>query len=592
MNTIKSKYILSAVFAVTAFSAFAQDEDLKPEVIDVVRPYKPSVSEAFKVKEDASLPDSVTMEKKSVNYTINSVPVASTFTPAKGKATDVEVARPARLYNNYATLGFGNYTSALAELYSNFQLNRTDNLSIFLKHNSSQGGIDDVLLDDKFYNTKLDAGYTSLQRDMSYGINFGVLHQLYNWYGLPSQIDYTPEQLLAINPQHSYFGISAGGNVKIDYSVFSEGSAELRYFGDSYSSSELYARFQPKFLFDLGGQDVGINVDISYLNGSFDKSYFDPSTGISYGWLNLGAHPYIKLQGDDFSVNLGAAVYFAADSENSESDVFIYPRVQASYRLSEDAAIVYAGVEGGLHQNSYYDFTQENPFVSPTLHIAPTDRAYDGYLGLKGNISGRLSYNLKGSYKRENNRAFFMANPFIPFNTADEGYENENSFGVIYNDMNTLEIFGELQYAASKDFNFGLNASYFNYSIDKNEVMEDWYFQAWNLPDVKASLFINANFTEKFYGGLNLFYMGKRKDVNYFISNMIIDDRQLKFSPLPDVTLDGFVDINLNFGFHVNNRLSVFLKGNNLLGNSYERWRNYPVQGLQFMGGVTYKFDW
>src|SRR5690606_10742952 len=118
--------------------------------------------------------------------------------------------------------------------------------------------------------------------------------------------------------QHSYFGVSVGGNVKFDHSVFSEGDVKLRYFGDSFSSSELYAHVQPKFKFDLGGQDVGLNVDINYLSGSFDRAYFDPSFEISYSYLNLGAHPYIKFQEDDFSVNLGAAVYFGMDSENSK----------------------------------------------------------------------------------------------------------------------------------------------------------------------------------------------------------------------------------------------------------------------------------
>ncbi|MFC5048719.1 hypothetical protein [Aquimarina hainanensis] len=59
-----------------------------------------------------------------------------------------------------------NYTSVLAEFYSNFQLNRSDNMGVYLHHNSSQGGIDDLVLDDKFYNTFLDLNYTSRTRDV------------------------------------------------------------------------------------------------------------------------------------------------------------------------------------------------------------------------------------------------------------------------------------------------------------------------------------------------------------------------------------------------------------------------------------------
>ena len=39
-------------------------------------------------------------------------------------------------------------------------------------------------------------------------------------------------------------------------------------------------------------------------------------------------------------------------------------------------------------------------------------------------------------------------------------------------------------------------------------------------------------------------------------------------------------------------KLSVFVKGNNLLGDNYEKWVDFPVQGIQFLGGVTYKFNY
>src|SRR5690606_14287037 len=108
-----------------------------------------------------------------------------------------------------------------------------------------------------------------------------------------------------------------------------------------------------------------------------------------------------------------------------------------------------------------------------------------------------------------------------------------------YDDLNTLEIFGELQFAASKDFNFGVNASYFNYTADL-------WDEAWNLPDIKASFFADVNFTEKFYGGLTLFYVGERKDIASASSGLIL--------PYEIVTLDSFVDINLSFGYHINNQ--------------------------------------
>ncbi|HLU80813.1 MAG TPA: hypothetical protein VK010_01960 [Flavobacteriaceae bacterium] len=75
-------------------------------------------------------------------------------------------------------------------------------------------------------------------------------------------------------------------------------------------------------------------------------------------------------------------------------------------------------------------------------------------------------------------------------------------------------------------------------------------------------------------------------------------ERNLVFSDLPPVetlsvvNLDAYFDANLNLAYKINDRFSAFVRGNNLLGNNYERWKNYPVLGIQVFGGVIYQFDW
>jgi len=38
--------------------------------------------------------------------------------------------------------------------------------------------------------------------------------------------------------------------------------------------------------------------------------------------------------------------------------------------------------------------------------------------------------------------------------------------------------------------------------------------------------------------------------------------------------------------------LGVFVSGKNLFDNNYQQWRNFSVQGIQVMGGLSYQFDW
>ena len=579
MNSNSLKYFFTAAIFCVSATAFSQDP-IGTEVINVVRPYTPTVADAFKIKETPVSVDSLNMEKKNVQYSIFSVPVASTFVPDKGKATTLERKRPDQLYNNYVTLGFGNYTTALGELFATFEVDRDSEVSLFFKHNSSQGGIKDVVLDDYFFDTSLDLNYSGKTRDMAYNLGFGAMHEIYNWYGLPEFA--TEDEIQRANNagvNHSFYGVALKGNLKMQDSPFSGGEALLRYFGDSYSSSEINFIVTPEFVFDLGNQDVGVNVEIDYLSGKFDKSYLLPEEGIKYSLLNAGVHPYIRFQNEGFVINLGAQAVFGMDNENSESNVFIYPKVDASFRVVDEFLSFYAGVDGGLDQNSYFNFTRENPYVSPTLIIAPTDRQYEAFAGIQGKFTSTVSYNLKGSFKNEISKPLFISNPLMSTVPEDElqGYEFGNSLAVVYDDITTFEIFGELQAEVSNGINLGVNAGFFSYSLD-------FLPEAYNLPDFKATVFANAVFNEQFFGGFSLFYVGERKDLESF-------DPFFPVEPISR-TLNAYVDANIHLGYNVNPQLTFFVKGSNLLSDTYEKWLNTPVQGIQVLGGATYKFNW
>ena len=242
---------LLLIFLCIPILSLAQEDDkIGTEVVNIVKPYSPSVSDAFKIKETPVLNESESLEKKKVTYSIFSVPVASTFTPAKGKATTVKKAKPIKLYDNYASIGYGNFSNVIAELYSNFKISRTDNFGLYLKHNSSQGGIDGIVLDDKFYDTNLDGNYTSRQKDKTYQINAGVEHQIFNWYGLNTIFDEVSNDFLnEIDPKQSYLSGYLGASIDLDDSFFERGSATIRYLGDDFESSELMYQFFQNFLF-------------------------------------------------------------------------------------------------------------------------------------------------------------------------------------------------------------------------------------------------------------------------------------------------------------------------------------------------------
>ncbi len=568
----RSLFLLSFLFTAVLV---AQDKPLGNETVIVVKPYTPSVKDAFKIKETPVLGDSVSLEKKPIKYSIFSVPVASTFTPSKGRATKVERDKRIKLYDNYITLGFGTYSNVLAEFYSNLEISKSDNFGVYLTHNSSQGGIEDVRLDDKFYDTELNLNYSSRNKKSSWNTELGLQHQLFNWYGLPEQTRLTNELITAIDPQQNYFSGSLGGELELYDSFLNKASANYRYFGDSYDSAEHNFKADGAFEVNIADELINTKVFADVLSGTFDKGYYNEDE-LNYSQMIFGITPSLLILRDDLTLNLGASFVYGLDTENSDNSFYIYPQVTASYRLAGDYFIPYAGLEGGLSQNTYYNFAQENPYVSPTLNIAPTDKSYDAYVGAKGKLTNSIGYNLKGGYASEINRALYQANLSNPSSTED--YVYGNSFGVVYDDIKTLSFSGEISVDVNRDFKLGLNGSFFSYN-------SEFEAEAWNLPEMKASLLMDYQITEKWFAGANLFYTGERKDIEETIDGGgALGSRT--------ITLDGFTDLNANLGYRFNDQLSIFARGNNLLGDNYERWSNFPVQGIQVMAGATYKFDY
>src|SRR5574343_266345 len=111
------KYIAAILFVTQIAFAQKKDENIGTEVVNVVKPYTPTISDAFKVKETPSLDDEETQKKENIKYTIFSFPVASTFAPAKGKAAGVDKSPQEKIFSNYLTLAAGNYVPFHSELF-------------------------------------------------------------------------------------------------------------------------------------------------------------------------------------------------------------------------------------------------------------------------------------------------------------------------------------------------------------------------------------------------------------------------------------------------------------------------------------------
>ena len=574
------KHISIFILLLIATLAFSQKkkDTIGTEVINVVKPYTPTVSDAFKIKLSPEINDTELNKKRQIQYSIFSIPVASTFTPAKGKAKVLRVDPSAPVYDNFITAGFGNFSTPQIEAFVHTNSTRYNDFGGFFNYHSSKGGIDEVLLNDDFLDTRLDLFYKQEESDFDWQLNGGIRFQKYNWYGLPEQINFNQNVINGLNETQKYTNIYLGG--KLDYmdSFFHGGTIELNRFTDDEGSTENHIIIQPKIEFPIASEYINANARLEYLKGDFFMNYAGDDN-IEYSFFTIGFNPNFEVLRDNLTINLGADILYSSGSADGEdAKIYTYPKVNASYILIDEVLTAYAGVVGGLHQNTYSEFTNDNPFVSPTLLIKRTDEQYNGFVGFKGKLASNIGYNFKGTYKSEKDKPFFKLNPSKTDGSiiVAKGYEAGNSFQIVYDDVKTLTAFAEISIDFSKELKLGGNIEFNSYSKDS-------IVKAWNLPELKASAFANYN-QDKWFAGANLFFVGERKDeFAYSVPNIQSVDEI--------ITLGNYVDLNINGGYKFSDKLTAFAKVNNVFSSSYQKYANFKVQGLQVFGGLTYKFD-
>ncbi|MFA5296849.1 MAG: TonB-dependent receptor [Lutibacter sp.] len=575
------KLVITTILLLIASVSFSQvtkkKDTLKTVEITVEKPYSPTISDAFKIRSNPSVENETkNLAKEKVSYSIFSIPVASTFAPQKGKAQSISRGPKERVYENYVSAGYGNFNTAFFDGFLHTGDKKNNDFGIFLNHLSSEGGINDVLLDDNFSDSKIDLYYKQFDRDYNWQLNTGVQRKLQNYYGLPSNVTFDNAFIESLDEKQIYKTVYAGGKISFEDSFFQGATAEITNFSDDYNSNEIRLLVKPKLEFPISKEKINGEFLVDLIAGRFKQSYTD-GADVNYSFLNLGFNPNFEIIRENLAINLGAKLFYVNDLEHKNTDYYAYPNVTASVKLIDDVLIFVAGVTGDLVQNSYKDFADENPFISPTLTILQTDKQYRAYAGTKGKLASNIGYNFNVSHTYEKDKPLFIQNQTKTDGTilVEKAYEAENSFGVVYDDIKTLGFYGEISIDASKEFDFTGTVNYSNYTMDSQ-------LEAWNLPTITAT--ISADYQNKnWFAGAKLFYNGET------------DDFVIPYGLLPEnghiVTNDSYIDLNLNGGYNFSDRLTAFAKINNALGEKYHRFLNYQVQTLQILGGITYKFD-
>lgn len=582
----KYLYSITIVAALFAQQTNAQEDKNKKkdtvgtEVVNVTSDYQATLNDAFKINDNPLVDDEETNQKKAVKYTIFSVPVASTFAPAKGEAAKVDNDSLANFYRNYALFGYGNYNTIRGELGIVEQIG-SNNMYVggLLKHISSGGGISDVKLDDAYSRSNLDFTFGQRNENNQWNAQFGAMTSKYNWYGTPEDFYVSNFNFDLVDPLQKYNDVHVSADYESYIGALEKVDISYKNFWDDYSSKESRFIFAPKFNIELPNQTVHVNFEADYLNTQFANNGID-NVQDKYSYLNLSVNPSIKFFDSNYSLELGAGLTYVMGKDKGVEDnsVFIYPQVKGNVDLVPGIVQAYAGAVGGVTQNSYADLAEENPFIAPTLELRPTKTLFDLYAGLKGKLYHNMSYNIRASYKTQDDKAMFSINPYDISLENKQGYQYGNSFGLLYDKVNTLNFFGELRFDFGETVKLGLSGEYNNYS---GEI----YKNAYHLPQGKLSANILYNINKQWFADVNVAYVGQRFE---YVADKVVNGVTTVFD---DKEIGDYTDLNATVGFRPTAQWTVFLKGNNLLNKNYYRFNQYQVQGIQVLGGAMYKFD-
>ncbi len=224
----------------------------------------------------------------------------------------------------------------------------------------------------------------------------------------------------------------------------------------------------------------------------------------------------------------------------------------------------FAGVDGDIVRNTLRSLLSENRWLAPQVVLANTTKSADFYAGSKGELGSGFSYEGKLSYAQYRN--FYAFNNSYSVNAADTA-----KFFVLYDGGTTkvTTITGQLGYTLADKFRSNLKVEVFNYALDRLE-------EAWGRPRIAGSWSNAYTLNKKLFVTADLYFYEGIKNKN-FVSNTV-------------TTLKPIVDVNLKIDYFLGPQIAAFVALNNIVGQNYQRYLYYKVQGLNFQGGISYSF--
>ncbi|WP_431294358.1 hypothetical protein [Pedobacter sp. P26] len=537
-----------------------EEKGVVNEEIEVVRPYKPILAEAVKLRRSPNL-DDVKTYKAKLNYSILDRKLDINSDIQKLQAQALAEEKASILVNNYVKGAFGSLSTLLGEAY--FNTGKDEGLQVggYFKHFSQEGKLNK----QNSSNQQLSVFGRSIldENTVSGRINFERNGTYF--YG----IDDTRPTLNPNPDKQALTTIELEGelvkNFTEDEDAFSYALKANGYiWNDKFSAKENYLSLNGYLNKRINSLNLGLAASTEFGNTK------DALTSVGNNLLRL--NPYIRLQvkGAKITAGVNFVQEFGAYSSSK-----IFPAVTADFTLIPDYLQVFGEVKGDVNRNSLKGFTDENPWLNSNILVKNTVEKLSFSAGVKGTGGPGFGYKARIYVKQFDDMPLFVNN-FTDFNKFDVIYD----FGKTK--LTGLEGEISVQVSDALKWTGKLN-------------LDDWKPASETYSWFKPGLKVSSNFMYTY-----------NKKLSFNASVVIQDDVKAKVytgAPVPASqyvipntgielieTVKGYVDLGLGADYRINNKFSVFAKANNILNKNYSRYLYYQVNGFNIFGGLTYSF--
>ncbi len=558
LNRINSfSFTLGIILTIFASNGLvAQDGNLTKEV-QVVKPYEPSISDAFKINLMPQVDDTLKLIP-SFTYNLALRPVRTEF-PVKPIPAARMVAEPLnKVYRGYIKFGYGNYNSPLAEIYFSNLRSKNWSYGVAVKHLSSFGNIkidNNEKVDGAFAKTNVMAFGKRMFEKSVLSAAGGFNYHKYNFYGIDTSAIPSNPQLLS-NPDQQHQRLL---HVNLSYHSTHSDSTHINYkfnggfnaFADNYGMEQNSFNLKADLDKFFKTERVGGTVEFTH---HMKNNLLDSANNTIFRFS-----PWMGLFGKQWRVKIG--VNFAYDANTSGNQSHFFPTGTMSYDIVSHYVIPYIEFSGYLEDNNYAKLLSENPWIEPGLDVWNTRHKFIMMGGVKGNFNPKIAYNVNASFSLVDSMYFYV-------NPSSTGTYLENKFNVVFDNIQHKRFLGELTVAATSSINIFLQAEYNAYTMDKLQ-------QPWHKPNYLGRALISYNIQNKILLKSGLYIEGKR-----YVQTLSGAPQQI----------DGIIDLNLGIEYRYNSKLSAFLDLNNLTNHRHQLWYLYPTQQFNMKIGATYSF--